>query len=208
MIGVVHFLSAILVLPVKSRLRRFVDGILIRLRFTWIGIIHLDIKTWKCINIQYFLHKVPYFHEIASSSSTERRFLRQRRILQSMEIRLIDPGLTMFESDPHRECIANLRYSAPEAMLSLKSSFSRDIWSIVCTLVEFATDKVHFRSAQHTKAEYLAVIEGFTGSIIEDWECRAIDGEYRGRFRMLRRSPLHLHRDNMRGTKYIDVSDY
>ncbi|EWZ77432.1 hypothetical protein FOWG_18159 [Fusarium oxysporum f. sp. lycopersici MN25] len=125
-----------------------------------------------------------------------------------MEIRLIDPGLTMFESDPHRECIANLRYSAPEAMLSLKSSFSRDIWSIVCTLVEFATGKVLFRSDQRTKAEYLAVIEGFTGSIIEDWECRAIDGEYRGRFRMLRRSPLHLHRDNMRGTKNIDVSDY
>ncbi|KAJ9413855.1 hypothetical protein QL093DRAFT_2503632 [Fusarium oxysporum] len=112
-----------------------------------------------------------------------------------MEIRLIDIGLTMSESDPHRECMANLRYPAPEAI-------------IVCTLVEFATDKVHFRSAQHTKAEYLAVIEGFTGSRIEDWECRAIDGEYRGRFRMLRRSPLHLHRDNMRGTKYIDVSDY
>ncbi|EXK23204.1 hypothetical protein FOMG_20016 [Fusarium oxysporum f. sp. melonis 26406] len=114
-----------------------------------------------------------------------------------MEIRLV-------ESDPHRECMANLRYSAPVVMLSLKSSFSRDIWSIVCTLVEFVTGKVHFRSAQHTKAEYLAVIEGFTGSRIEDWECRAIDGEYRGRFRMLCRSPLHLHRDNMRGTKYID----
>lgn len=151
--------------------------------------------------MQYFLHKVPYLHEIASSSSTERGFLRQRRILQSMEIRLV-------ESDPHRECMANLRYSAPVVMLSLKSSFSRDIWSIVCTLVEFVTGKVHFRSAQHTKAEYLAVIEGFTGSRIEDWECRAIDGEYRGRFRMLCRSPLHLHRDNMRGTKYIDVSDY
>ncbi|KAI8416044.1 hypothetical protein FOFC_02353 [Fusarium oxysporum] len=92
-----------------------------------------------------------------------------------MEIRLIDLGLTMFESDLHRECMANLRYSAPEAMLSLKSSFSRDIWSRVCTLVEFATGKVLFRSAQHTKAEFLAVIEGFTGSRIEDWVCGAID---------------------------------
>ncbi|KAJ0131364.1 Uncharacterized protein HZ326_25546 [Fusarium oxysporum f. sp. albedinis] len=34
MIGVVHFLSAILVFPVKSRLPHFLDGILIRLRFT------------------------------------------------------------------------------------------------------------------------------------------------------------------------------
>ncbi|EGU71673.1 hypothetical protein FOXB_17815 [Fusarium oxysporum f. sp. conglutinans Fo5176] len=48
--------------------------------------------------------------------------LRQRRILQSTEIRLIDLGLAMFESDPHRECIATPPYSAPEAMLSLKSS--------------------------------------------------------------------------------------
>ncbi|EXL64561.1 hypothetical protein FOPG_19183, partial [Fusarium oxysporum f. sp. conglutinans race 2 54008] len=86
-----------------------------------------------------------------------------------MEIRLIDLGLTMFESDPHRECMANLRYSAPEAMLSLKSSFSRDIWSIVCTFVEFATGKVLFRSAQHTKVEYLATVEVATGSGIEYW---------------------------------------
>ncbi|KAK2480481.1 hypothetical protein H9L39_08049 [Fusarium oxysporum f. sp. albedinis] len=98
-----------------------------------------------------------------------------------MEIRLIDLGLAMFESDPHRECIATRPDSAPEAMLSLKSSFSRDIWSIVCTLVEFATGKVLFRSAQHTKAEYLAVIEGFTGSRIEDRVCRDIDWGYRGR---------------------------
>ncbi|KAI3571011.1 hypothetical protein IWW34DRAFT_812026 [Fusarium oxysporum f. sp. albedinis] len=58
----------------------------------------------------------------------ERQFtlftLTQRRILQSMEIRLIDLGLAMFESDPHRECIATRPDSAPEAMLSLKSSKS------------------------------------------------------------------------------------
>ncbi|KAK2468494.1 hypothetical protein H9L39_20140 [Fusarium oxysporum f. sp. albedinis] len=81
----------------------------------------------------------------------------------------------MSESDPHREYMENLRYSAPEAILSLKWSFSRDIWSIVCTLIEFVTGKVLFRSAQHTKAEYLAMIEGFTGSRIEDWVCGAID---------------------------------
>ncbi|KAG7403611.1 Dual specificity protein kinase lkh1 [Fusarium oxysporum f. sp. rapae] len=69
-------------------------------------------------------------------------------------------------------------YSAPETWLYHQASFSHDIWSIGCTLVEFFTGDLLFKTSD--MPEYLAMIEAIAGLKIEEEIAWITDAKFRG----------------------------
>lgn len=74
---------------------------------------------------------------------------------KSTEIRLIDFGSAVIHKKgaKHSHLIQTRHYRAPEAIFSMEWSFSADIWSIGCILVEFVNGKMLFNT--HCSIDHL-----------------------------------------------------
>ena len=86
-----------------------------------------------------------------------------RRIPKSTDIKLIDFGSAAFVDDRHASIVSTRHYRAPEVILGLGWTFSCDLWSIGCILVELVTGIVLFNT--HDNLEHLAMMEKILGDI-------------------------------------------
>ncbi|KAJ3287573.1 dual specificity protein kinase kns1 [Borealophlyctis nickersoniae] len=94
-----------------------------------------------------------------------RRNSKVRKELNSSNIRLIDFGSAIFETDYHSSVVSTRHYRAPEIILGLGWSFPCDLWSVGCILVEFYTGDALFQT--HDNLEHLALMEAVLGKIPE-----------------------------------------
>jgi serine/threonine protein kinase len=89
-----------------------------------------------------------------------------RRILDQSDIRLIDFGSAVFDSEYHPAVVSTRHYRAPEIVLGLGWSYACDVWSIGCILVEFLTGCALFQT--HDNLEHLAIMNKVLGPLPDD----------------------------------------
>ncbi|CZR49627.1 uncharacterized protein FPRO_14894 [Fusarium proliferatum ET1] len=134
-----------------------------------LGIVHADIKPENLVLCDHTYCTLPY-HRVRPSSSFVRsekaRYAAERRVLNNTEVRLIDFGIATFMDEPPSHFDSTAPYCAPETWIYHKASFSHDIWSIGCTLVEFFTGDILFDADDMT--EYIAMTEAVTGLKFEE----------------------------------------
>jgi dual-specificity kinase len=137
----------------------------------------------------------------------EGRYAAERRVLSNTEVRLIDFGLATFQDESPSYFHSTPPYSAPETWLCHEASFSHDIWSIGCTLVEFFTGDVLFETSD--MLEYLAMIEAITGLRMEEEIAWITDAKFRGILSALLPNAMQEPRKGVKKKKmkHIDVSD-
>lgn len=88
-------------------------------------------------------------------------------------INLIDFGSATFQSHHHSAVISTRHYRAPEVILGLGWTYTCDLWSIGCILVELYTGQALFQT--HENLEHLAMMSGVLGPI-PDSMIRRADG--------------------------------
>ncbi|KAL1959467.1 hypothetical protein VTO42DRAFT_1912 [Malbranchea cinnamomea] len=130
-----------------------------------VNLIHTDLKPENILLVNNAYQTFTYNRTIPSSSHTQSRTARQRRVLLDSEIRLIDFGSATFDDEYHSSVVSTRHYRAPEIILNLGWSFPCDIWSIGCILVEFFTGDALFQT--HDNLEHLAMMEVVCGSKID-----------------------------------------
>ncbi|KAJ8468431.1 hypothetical protein ONZ51_g9649 [Trametes cubensis] len=123
-------------------------------------LIHTDLKPENIllVNNDYQVVQVP-------TSSKRGAPTRNKRILQSTDIRLIDFGSATFEDEYHSSVVSTRHYRAPEIILGLGWSFPCDAFSLGCILVEFYTGVALFQT--HDNLEHLAMMEQVMGKMPE-----------------------------------------
>ncbi|UKJ87695.2 serine-threonine protein kinase [Theileria orientalis] len=77
------------------------------------------------------------------------------------DIKLIDFGSAIYEDEYHSSIINTRQYRAPEVILDVGWSYSSDLWSLGCTLMELYTGNLLFRT--HSHMEHLAMMEKIIG---------------------------------------------
>ncbi|EXK79853.1 CMGC/CLK protein kinase [Fusarium oxysporum f. sp. raphani 54005] len=145
-----------------------------------LGIVHADIKPDNLVLCDDAYRILSYNGEKPSSChvrSVEARSA-ERNVLKNTEVRLIDFGLSTFIDEPPLYFCSTPEFSAPETWLCQEASFSHDIWSIGCCLIEFFTGDVLFNTDDMT--EYLAMTEAITGLKLEDEISWITDAKFRG----------------------------
>ncbi|KAF7976596.1 hypothetical protein HWV62_2252 [Athelia sp. TMB] len=90
---------------------------------------------------------------------------RNKRILSSTDIRLIDFGSATFQDEYHSTVVCTRHYRAPEIILGLGWSFPCDAYSLGCILVEFYTGVALYQT--HDNLEHLAMMEMVMGKMPE-----------------------------------------
>jgi len=91
-------------------------------------------------------------------------------IPQDFSIRLIDFGSTTFINRHHSAVVSTRHYRAPEIILGLGWSYSCDMWSIGCVIIELLTGEALFQT--HDNVEHLKMMQralqlgGFPRSMI------------------------------------------
>ena len=95
-----------------------------------------------------------------------RRAKRQRRVLTSTDIRLIDFGSAGFESESCEGLITTSYYRAPEILLHQKWGKSCDLWSIGCILLQLHTGQTPFQA--DNALEHLTMIERVSGKKFDE----------------------------------------
>ncbi|EXA29072.1 CMGC/CLK protein kinase [Fusarium oxysporum f. sp. pisi HDV247] len=146
-----------------------------------LGLVHADIKPQNIVLCDVTSCILPYNRLRPSSSPFrfgEGRYAAKRRVLVNTEVRLIDFGLATFLDESPSYFHSTPAYSAPETWLYHQASFSHDIWSIGCTLVEFFTGDLLFKTSD--MLEYLAMIEAIAGLKIEEEIAWITDAKFRG----------------------------
>ncbi|CAG8638330.1 16795_t:CDS:2 [Funneliformis caledonium] len=88
---------------------------------------------------------------------------KTRRILLDTDVRLIDFGSATFDDEYHSSVVSTRHYRAPEVILGLGWSYSCDLWSVGCILVELFTGEALFQT--HENLEHLAMMEHVIGKI-------------------------------------------
>ncbi|KAL8764844.1 MAG: hypothetical protein Q9209_007855 [Squamulea sp. 1 TL-2023] len=130
-----------------------------------LNLIHTDLKPENILLVSNHYQTFTYNRHIPSSSTTQTRVARQRRVLLDTDIRLIDFGSATFEEEYHSSVVSTRHYRAPEIILNLGWTFPCDIWSIGCILVEFYTGDALFQT--HDNLEHLAMMEAVCGGKLE-----------------------------------------
>ncbi|EAN33393.1 Protein kinase domain protein [Theileria parva strain Muguga] len=82
------------------------------------------------------------------------------------DIKLIDFGSAIYEDEYHSSIINTRQYRAPEVILDIGWSYSSDLWSLGCTLMELYTGHLLFRT--HSHMEHLAMMEKTLGKFPEE----------------------------------------
>ncbi|PKK65118.1 kinase-like protein [Rhizophagus irregularis] len=88
---------------------------------------------------------------------------RSKRMLLDTDVRLIDFGSATFDDEYHSSVVSTRHYRAPEVILGLGWSYSCDLWSVGCILVELFTGEALFQT--HENLEHLAMMEHVLGKI-------------------------------------------
>ncbi|KAI3570809.1 kinase-like domain-containing protein [Fusarium oxysporum f. sp. albedinis] len=143
-------------------------------------LVHADIKPENLLLCKDAYRTLSYERERPSSfhvRSKEARYAAERHVLKNTEIRLIDFGLATFIDESPSYFHSTRVYSAPETWLYHQATFSHDIWSIGCILVEFFTGDPLFNTDDMT--EYLAMTEAVTGLKLEDEISWITDAKFR-----------------------------
>jgi len=120
-------------------------------------LIHTDLKPENILLVHNDFKTVPI------AISGKRGGTKQKKILQSTDIRLIDFGSATFESEYHSTVVSTRHYRAPEIILGLGWSFPCDAYSLGCILVEFYTGIALFQT--HDNLEHLAMMEMVMGKM-------------------------------------------
>ncbi|EFN58884.1 hypothetical protein CHLNCDRAFT_140792 [Chlorella variabilis] len=103
-----------------------------------------------------------------------------KKLPVSADIRVIDFGSAIFNSDYHSSIVSTRHYRAPEVILGLGWSFPCDLWSMGCILIELLTGDALFQT--HENLEHLAMMEAVLGPIPPSMAAAAADN-VRGLFR-------------------------
>ncbi|KAI9690263.1 MAG: dual specificity protein kinase kns1 [Bathelium mastoideum] len=130
-----------------------------------LNLIHTDLKPENILLVNAAYQTFTYNRTIPSSSSSQSRSARHRKVLLDPEIRLIDFGSATFDDEYHSSVVSTRHYRAPEIILNLGWSYPCDIWSIGCILVEFFTGDALFQT--HDNLEHLAMMEPVCGYKID-----------------------------------------
>ena len=77
------------------------------------------------------------------------------RVPKNSAIKVIDYGSAIFEDQHHSSVVSTRHYRAPEVILGLGWSFSVDIWSVGCILVELTTGTSPYTSQITAQAPIL-----------------------------------------------------
>lgn len=88
---------------------------------------------------------------------------RDIRIARRTDIRLIDFGSAVYDTDYHTTTISNRFYRAPEVILKLGWSQPVDVWSLACVFFELYSGPVLFPT-QDDDLEHLVVMEKRLGA--------------------------------------------
>ena len=130
-----------------------------------LNLIHTDLKPENILLVSNQYQTFTYNRQIPSSSRSQQRSAKYRKVLLDPEIRLIDFGSATFDDEYHSSVVSTRHYRAPEIILQLGWSFACDIWSIGCILVEFFTGDALFQT--HDNLEHLAMMEAVCNTKIE-----------------------------------------
>jgi dual-specificity kinase len=176
-----------------------------------LGIVHADIKPENLVLCDHTYCTLPYDRVRPSSSyvrSGKARYAAERRVLKNTEVRLIDFGIATFMDEPPSYFDSTAPYCAPETWIYHKASFSQDIWSIGCTLVEFFTGDILFDADDMT--EYIAMTEAVTGLKLEDEISWITDAKFRGILSALLPNAMQEPRKKIQRMKMkpLDVREY
>ncbi|MCJ1435627.1 dual specificity protein kinase kns1 [Xylographa pallens] len=178
--SVFDFLKANQFVPFpSSQIQSFARQLLTSVAFLHdLNLIHTDLKPENILLVHSGYQTFTYNRQIPTSSTTNQRTARQRRVLLDTEIRLIDFGSATFDDEYHSSVVSTRHYRAPEIILNLGWSYPCDIWSIGCILVEFFTGDALFQT--HDNLEHLAMMESVCGGKIDTKLVRAVMSNGRG----------------------------
>ncbi|KAE9969503.1 hypothetical protein BLS_006302 [Venturia inaequalis] len=143
-----------------------------------LNLIHTDLKPENILLVDNQYQTFTYNRSIPSSSTATQRTSRQRKVLLTPEIRLIDFGSATFNDEYHSSVVSTRHYRAPEIILNLGWSYACDIWSIGCILVEFYTGDALFQT--HDNLEHLAMMEAVCGQKLDKSIIQMVMAKERG----------------------------
>lgn len=113
-----------------------------------LGIIHTDLKPENTLLVDLRYSVAPYCTPGKVS---------QRNVLRDTEIRLIDFGLAVFDTEYHPDLVLTRHYRAPEILFGIGWSFECDMWSVGCILAELLLGLALFNT--HDAREHLLMME-------------------------------------------------
>ena len=116
-------------------------------------LVHTDLKPENILLLSSAYQRVP----VSSGSKFT------KRVPTDPTIRLIDFGSATFENQYHSTVVSTRHYRAPEVILGMGWSYSCDVWSVGCILVELLTGDALFQT--HENLEHLAMMEVLLGPI-------------------------------------------
>ena len=111
-------------------------------KFIPFSIQHIQSFAFQLLEAVDYCHELKLIHtdlkpENIMLVDSKSRIQENHKELIHTDIRLIDFGSAIFDSDYHSSVVSTRHYRAPEIILGLGWSFECDIWSIGCILVEF-----------------------------------------------------------------------
>ncbi|KAL3501109.1 hypothetical protein ACH5RR_035558 [Cinchona calisaya] len=115
-------------------------------------LIHTDLKPENILFVSSEYIRVADY-KVAPRSPGDRSVYK--RLPKSSAIKVIDFGSTAYECQDHNYIASTRYYRAPEVILGLGWSYSCDIWSAGCILVELCSGEALFQT--HENLEHLAM---------------------------------------------------
>ncbi|CAN0896305.1 Serine/threonine-protein kinase AFC2 [Linum grandiflorum] len=131
-------------------------------------LIHTDLKPENILFVSPDYVKIPDYKIPAHSFSEATCF---KRLPKSSAIKVIDFGSTADGRKHHNYIVSTRHYRAPEVILGLGWSYSCDLWSVGCILVELCTGGALFQT--HDNLEHLAMMERVLGPVPQQMLKRA-----------------------------------
>ena len=135
-----------------------------------ISLIHTDMKPENILLVNDSFQRKPLKSRTITSSylslgtGSSKKVPKQTKILNNVEIQVIDFGSAIFADEYHSSIVSTRHYRAIEIVLGIGWSFPIDMWSLGCILVELLTADVLFKT--HANLEHLAMIEKVCGERI------------------------------------------
>ncbi|PIA51596.1 hypothetical protein AQUCO_01100447v1 [Aquilegia coerulea] len=123
-------------------------------------LIHTDLKPENILLVSPDYVKIPDY-KVSPRSPKDGAYFK--RLPKSSAIKVIDFGSTTYEHQDHSYIVSTRHYRAPEVILGLGWSYSCDVWSIGCILVELCSGEALFQT--HENLEHLAMMERVLGPL-------------------------------------------